>query len=79
VLEEMRKAGTAEGLVFGTDVIPNVNGNRGRSVIFRQDHGKTIWEFVRFKGNLDGIGSGRVFLLPQQWLEQRDRQNEGQR
>ena len=74
----MREAGASRHLVFGADVIPHVDGDSRRRVILGEDDSKTVWEFVSFKWNLDGVGTGRVLLLAQQRLGQRDRQNEGQ-
>ena len=79
MLKQVREAGATRHLVFGADVIPNVDGDSWRGVVLRENHRETVWQFVSFKWDLDGVGTGLIFLLTQHRLGQRDRQDKGKR
>jgi hypothetical protein len=44
VLEQVSKTGPSRGLVLGAYVVPHLNINHGRLVVFDQASLKTIWE-----------------------------------
>jgi hypothetical protein len=42
VFEEMREAGTAHGLVYRTDVIPEIDGDYRETMVLRKDYFKPV-------------------------------------
>ena len=51
VLEEMRESGPPWRLVFRADVIPEVDGDNGASVVFVQQQLETIGQLVLCERN----------------------------
>ena len=63
VFEEMSETGLAGFLVFGTDVIPGIDGDDGSFVVFVDQNGETVTEDkfgVGDVGDGDGVGLGGV-------------------
>ena len=63
VFEEMSETGLAGFLVFGTDVIPGIDGDDGSFVVFVDENGETVAEDkfgVGDVGDGDGVGLGGV-------------------
>ena len=59
VLEQVREAGAALGLILGADVVPEIHGDDRRLAIGVHDHPEPVVEREFLEGDVDGVAGAR--------------------